>query len=163
MQKRKFKFNIMDALILLALVAAAAVLLYVFVLSEKVSGDALGGSDVKTVTYVIEVSGLDEDYADKIKVGQTLIDSSKKMNIGTVTAVETQPYTYTAENRVEGALQLRQMDGQITQYVTVEATASLNGFTYATNGYDLFVGKLVYMSLPDIVCSGYCIALDVQD
>ena len=113
MQKRAFKFNIMDVLILLVILAVAAVLLYVFVLSDK---PILRAAETHTVTYVVEVV-------------------------------------------------LSPVDGFVTQYVTIEAEASLvsDGYPkYSIGGYDIFVGSLVYLSLPNLVCSGYCISLDVQ-
>ena len=94
MRKRKMKFNIMDVLILLAVAAVAAVLLYVFVLSENTPVDSLGGTPTTKITYVVELTGIDDALSDNISVGETLIDAAKKMNIGTIVAVETQPYVY---------------------------------------------------------------------
>jgi len=162
MQKRAFKFNIMDVLILLVILAVAAVLLYVFVLSDK---PILRAAETHTVTYVVEVAGLNEEYRDLIAVGDEVIDSAKKLPIGTITAVETQEYFYMGENSREGTLVLSPVDGFVTQYVTIEAEASLvsDGYPkYSIGGYDIFVGSLVYLSLPNLVCSGYCISLDVH-
>jgi len=160
MRKFKFKPNLMDLLILLVIVAAVVALLYIFVWSEtSVSLNGDSGAQHK-LTYVVEVTELEEEYADRISVGQTVVDSSKKMVIGTVTAVESHPYMYMGTNREEGTLALTPQDDAITLYVTVEADAVMNGYAFAVNGYDIYVGKQIYMSLPGFVCQGFCIALD---
>lgn len=160
--KRKWRFNLVDALILLALVAAVLVLLYVFVWSEKSSFRSIQGNKVK-VTYVVEINGLDEDYKDTIKVGATVTDSSKKMAIGTVASVETQDYVYLGTNILNDTLVLNTVNDLITQYVTVEAEATLADNQYSIEGYPIYVGALVYMMFPEMVCSGYCISLDVAE
>lgn len=162
MRKIKVKFNLMDLLILLILAAAAAVLLYVFVLSDKNTVDGLSASE-KKISYVVEITGLNEEYVEKIAVGQHPVESSKKKALGTVTALESQPYMYTGTNKTDGTLVLNTVDDYITIYATMEANAEPDGFAYAIEGYDIYVGKLIYLSFADIVCSGYCIALDVQE
>ena len=159
MRKRKMKFNIMDVLILLAVAAVAAVLLYVFVLSENTPVDSLGGAPTTKVTYVVELTGIDDALSDNISVGETLIDAAKKMNIGTIVAVETQPYVYLGKNLTDGTMELTTVDNKSTIYVTVEADATLTGIAYSISGYDIYVGEKVYLSLPDFTGTGYCISL----
>ncbi len=161
-QKRKWRFNFIDALILLAIVAAVLALLYIFVWSENSSVRSLSGEKVK-VRYVVEINGLDEDFKDMIKEGAQVTDSSKKMSIGTVVSVETDNYYYLGSDILNDTLVLNPVDDQITQYITVEAEATLDEITYSIDGYPIFVGQLVYMMFPDMVCSGYCISLDVAE
>lgn len=159
MRKRKMKFNIMDVLILLAVAAVAAVLLYVFVLGENTPVDSLGGAPTTKITYVVELTGIDDALSDNISVGETLIDAAKKMNIGTIVAVETQPYVYLGKNLTDGTMELTTVDNKSTIYVTVEADATLTGIAYSISGYDIYVGEKVYLSLPDFTGTGYCISL----
>ena len=159
MRKRKMKFNIMDVLILLAVAAVAAVLVYVFVLSENTPVDSLGGTPTTKITYVVELTGIDDALSDNISVGETLIDAAKKMNIGTIVAVETQPYVYLGKNLTDGTMELTTVDNKSTIYVTVEADATLTGISYSISGYDIYVGEKVYLSLPDFTGTGYCISL----
>ena len=159
MSKTKIKFNIMDALILLTVLAVTAVLLYVFVFSETDDGLTTDENSY-TLTYVVEVVGISEEFADKIVIGSPVIDSSKKLNIGTVTAVEEHPYQYLGTNLTEGSLVVNSVDGQCNLYVTIQADAVLDGIGYSIGGYDIYVGGKVYLSFADLVCTGYCISLD---
>lgn len=162
MHKSKVKFNLMDALVLLVLVVVVAALLYIFVWSEQYSVDALTGTESVHVSYVVEITGLYEDYQDKISVGDKPIDSSKKTALGVITALETRPYMYTGSNLHDGTMVLSTVEDYVNMYVTIEADAVLDGYGYTVNGGDIYVGKLVYLAFADIVCSGYCIALDVE-
>ena len=162
MRKRKMKFNIMDVLILLAIAAVAAVILYVFVFSENTPMDSLGKAQATKITYVIEVTGVDDALSDNISVGETLIDASTKMNIGTIVAVESQPYVYLGKNITAGTMELTTVDNKSTIYVTVEANATLSGISYNISGYSIYVGEQVYLSLPHFTGTGYCISLKPQ-
>ena len=153
----------MDALILLAVVAVAAILLYVFVLSEKMSINTIAGTDHVKVSYVVEITNISTEFDDKVSVGESVTDSSKKMPIGTVTAVESQPYVYMGKNLTRGEFVLNTVEDRISLYVTVEADAVLDGISYNIDGYEIYVGKQVHMAFHDLVCSGYCISMDVQN
>ena len=161
MRKTKIKFNLMDALILVVIAAVVLALLYIFVWSEQRSADSLGSGSSTRVSYVIEVTGLHKDYADLISVGDKPIDSSIKTARGTVTALETRNYYYTGTNLHDATMVLSSVENYVSLYITIEADALLDNFTYTVNGGEIYVGKLVYLSFDDIVCSGYCIALDV--
>lgn len=159
MSKAKIKFNLMDALILVLVLAVIALLLYVFVFSETSSVQSAGADQYK-LTYVVEVTGISEEFADMIAAGDTAIDSSKKMQIGTVTAVEVQPYMHMGTDLHEGALVLNPVDDYVNLYITISADAVLENISYNINGYEIFVGKSIHLAFSNIVCSGYCISLD---
>ena len=69
MRKSKLKFNLLDALIVLVILAVIAALLYIFVWSEDRSVENLTGTTAVPITYVVEISGFHKDFADKIEVG----------------------------------------------------------------------------------------------
>ena len=156
MAEKKVKFNIMDALILLAILAVAALLLYIFVFSE---GGGLGESDAYTLTYVVAITQLNEEFAERVAIGDAVVDSSKKLPIGTVVAVEKHPHEYLGENTKDGSLTLSTMEGYCDLYVTVEAPATLNGISYTIGGYEIRVGSKVYLSFANLVSEGHCISL----
>ncbi len=162
MPKTKTRFTIMDALILIAILAVIAVLLYVFVFND-LSSMHTAAAETHALTYVVEVSAIEEEQAAKILPGDTVINSATKVAIGTVTAVETRPYMHMGTNKTEGSLVLNPVDGQVNLYLTVQAEAVLDSISYNINGFDVYVGSLVHMAFNDIVCSGYCISLDAAE
>ena len=159
MSKAKIRFNLMDALILVLVLAVIALLLYVFVFSETSSVQSVN-AERYTLTYVVEVSNISEEFSDMIAAGDTVIDSSKKMHIGTVTAVEVQPHLHMGTNLHEGTLVLNPVDDYVNLYVTIQAEATLENISYTVNGYEIYVGKSINLAFSDFVCNGYCISLD---
>ncbi len=159
MAKRKTGFNLMDAVILAAILAVIALLLYVFVFSESASLQS-GDNNKYTLTYVVEATKISDEFTDMIEVGDPVIDSAKKMKIGTVTAVEVQPYLYLGTDMHEGELVLNPVDGYSNLYVTIQADAVLNDISYSIDGYEMYVGAKIFLSFSDMVCTGYCISLD---
>ena len=161
MRKTKLKFNLMDALLLLIIAAVAVALLYIFVWSEQHSVDSLAGKETVRITFVVELTGLQEDYADKIEVGDTPSDSYKKVPLGVITAMESRPYIYTGTNLHDGTKVLSTVEDQVSLYLTIETDAVPSGYGYTVSGSDMYVGRLLYLSFQDIVCAGYCIAMDI--
>ena len=161
MSKTKVRFNIMDALILLTVLAVIAVLLYVFVFSETNDG-LTGETDAYKLTYVVEAVKLREEFAELVTPGTPVIESAKKLPIGTVTAVEVLPYQHMATNLTDGSLALTSVDDACNLYITIEADATLNGISYSIGGYEICVGSHLYLSFADLVCEGYCISLSAN-
>jgi hypothetical protein len=162
MRKTKVKFNLMDALVLALIALCILALLYIFVWSEQRSSDNLGGTPSTRVSYLVEITGIFEEYVDKINVGDAPIDSSKKTALGVITALETRPYIYTGTNLHDGTMVLSTVEDYVSMYITIEADALPAGYGYTVNGGEIYVGKLVHLGFPDIVCSGYCIAMDIR-
>ena len=162
MPKTKRTFNLLDALIVLVILAVIAALLYIFVWSEERSMENLTGTPTVPITYVVEISGFDKDFADKIDVGDRPLDSAVKSPLGIITALEAQDYYHTGTNLHDGTMVLSKVEDCVNLYITIEAEALPDGYAYTLNGSDLYVGKLINLAFDDIVCSGYCIALDIR-
>ena len=67
MSKRKFRFNIIDALIILLVLAAVGVIGYV-VASEKQAPEEVK-QDKKNTQYVIQITELKDEFTGNIKPG----------------------------------------------------------------------------------------------
>lgn len=161
MRKSKIKFNLVDALILLIAAAVVLALLYIFVWSEQHSVESLTGVEKVRLSYVVEITGLHEDYVDTISVGDAPMDSSKKVPLGVITALETRPYIYTGTNLHDGTKVLSTVEDHVSLYLTIETEAVPEGYGYTVSGSDMYVGRLLYFSFQEIVCAGYCISMDV--
>ncbi len=131
MEQKKFKFNLVDALIVLVIVAAVAVVGY------KVIGDNLF-ADSKDQAY--EISFLCEEVPDFaagiIKEGDSVVCEQTDNDLGIVTSVKVEPsrtYTTTAEGDVV-------MTGK-DHYNCVTITAEVEATKYE---HGLMVNKAKY-------------------
>ncbi len=90
-QKLKYRFNIVDVLLILVVIAI------VFVVYYFVAGRNGGGSqNENTIHYTIELKTVDKDYLDNITVGDKVIETVRNRTVGKVVDVEIGPsWTHT--------------------------------------------------------------------
>ena len=81
MEKRKIRINAMDFVIVAVILAAAALLLYVFLWSDE---SETTQKKTAEITYVVEIVGVDEQFQHNIQDGQRVEDAVKRGYIGTV-------------------------------------------------------------------------------
>ena len=84
-QKSKYRFNIIDVLLIVVALAVAAVAYYF--ISDKASG---GGKD-NTIRYTVELKDVDKNYIDSILEGDTVIETVRNRTVGKIVDVEVTP------------------------------------------------------------------------
>ena len=161
MKNRKLRFNAVDVLLILMIAAAAVVLLYVFVWSDRGSDNTdLQYTDIQ---YVVEVQNVESRFADSVKRGQSVEDAIARKSIGTVAGVEVVDFekiTFDYDNireKVAGAAD------RITIRITVEAQAVETDRAFTVDGCEIRVGEQYSLMLPDFYAVGYCIELRDND
>jgi len=155
--ERKLRFNFIDLLLLIVILLAAGILMYVFVWSGRSSKTA----DVQysEIEYVIEIQKIDDEFAGSIKAGQTVEDAVERKQIGTVKWVEAKPSQEINFNYTTGKEEYSEVEGKINLYVTITASAAETDMKFTVNNYDIQVGKMISVLLPDFQGYGYCIEL----
>ena len=159
MNKRKLRFNALDALLILILAAVIGVVLYVFVLNKDDGQSAQSNS--KPIEYTIYVKELEEYCSDLVKAGQPVTDAIRKQSIGTVVGVEESPMMETTFNYEDGVEVDARVEGMICLKITVAANATDTGRAFIVDGCTIRVGEQYSIMLPELYCTGYCI--DIND
>lgn len=153
--KRKFRFNIIDALLVLLALAAVAVIIFVIKPGSKTSEN-------KTVEieYTVEVSPLrDEFRGDQfIKEGDKVIDSVYNMELGTVISVEYRAALETAITD-DGEMVENELPNRTDLLVTIRATADTSSGFYNVNGKEIACGSEYSFYVPNLVAIGNCIRI----
>lgn len=159
---KRGKFNLMDFLIIIVLLAVIALIVNSFFSTsflKKITSD-------KTVEiqYAIEVQGVDEAYLRNISENDVVLDSVSKSDIGTVTAVDySTQYTELVCNEEENVGVLSPVAGKYNVIITVSATAQYkSGEGYTVNGTRIAVGEKINARFPNYVCEGYCISIPLD-
>ena len=151
-QKKRAKFNLIDTLIVLLILAVAAVVAYVFFL------DGLDNTgDVHTIQYTIMVPAVPNEYVDNVKRGDSVVDSAQHYQLGTVVDYRYEAAKKETEDIENGETALAVYENKSDLYITIEAQATL-GTQYSIGGYEIGVGKTVYIRLPSLLPQdgGYC-------
>jgi len=123
MEKRRFRFNIIDLLIILVVVAVGLVAYLVFFKADPPA--PVDEMEKAKIRYVLQVSQLSADFADNIEVGESVYDKDAGGVAGEIVAVDPKPYYYIGHDKVDGG-QVRTLDEDyVNLYITVEADATV--------------------------------------
>lgn len=163
---RRRGFNFID--FLLILFAVAIVLTAINIVSPMSLIDKLKADDSYTIHYTVEITGVGDEFLDKINENDTVVDAVSKFSLGSVEAVDYTVHSTLEYNESqgdgagEGVLATHKDKYDIL--VTVKANASY----MAEKGYfvgdrRIAVGEKMTLRFPDYVGEGYCIARSVED
>jgi flagellar basal body-associated protein FliL len=159
--KPRWKLNIFDIIIIAIVIIAAGVLIYIWRFSDKSGNTSV---NYKPVHYSIELSGMMSGTAEKIKEGDTILDSTKKFIMGTVVSVSIEPATTPEKNLETGDTVLSVMPDKETAVVELLCNCSSNESQItAESGYMISIGKDVTAAGPGYAGKGYVIAIERGD
>ncbi|MCI8387307.1 MAG: DUF4330 family protein [Clostridiales bacterium] len=152
-QTGKHKFNVVDAIIIVLILAIVAVGAFIFVRK------GIGGSEETfDIEYVLEFRNVRDEFLGNFKVGAKVLDSSKKYQLGEIISVTSEPTTFTGTNTIEGKLVYHDYPEHSDISVTVKAKVTISDENryMIDNGYRISVGSLVYVRMPDYIGAAYC-------
>jgi len=166
MAAKKFRFNIIDAVILLVLVAAIAVLGYIFVFSDnsEVEGEP------HTVEYTILVTSINGKFKDSIKEGSRVsLESNRKLNLGEVVdyqyggSVKTEFNKKIGEEAAE-VYSVMDEDLLLDMVITFRADTKKTEWGYCIDDEAyLHVNNSMEFVIGDFRCVGVCTGVKVID
>ncbi len=154
--------NLFDVLVIVL------VLTVVVLLAVGVSvGDLFGGDDTQTVrlSYTLTLYGVDEAYADAIRLGDEIYDVDTGALLGVVAQTPTvTPHTEVAlqasNDGTASAVELP-VPGRINITVAVRGEVQyLAGEGYSAGGHDIRIGKTYAVRFPDYLGSALCVGLE---
>ena len=149
------KISIMDIL----LVAAVAAIAYVGVqFSAPVSVEA-SPSDTP-IRYVVELTNKRDDFVNNVHVGETLFDSIRGFEIGTVVGVTYRPFYADAPDFENNIIRKGEVDGFVFIYVEVEANAQVSDRATSVGNFDVMVGMEVFVRTRDFASRGFVVELE---
>lgn len=157
MNKRKLRFNFVDVIIILVIIAAVFVLAKVFLGTDNSA--AQDETDKTKIQYVIELQEVDERFEDAIKKGQLVQDAIERKNIGTVVGVQCIPYEVITFDYTTGKEKVAVVDGQLSVSITIEADAVETDRAFTVDGCEIRVGKQYSVAFPEMYGVGYCIKI----
>lgn len=152
MEKRNHKFNIVDAIVVLLIVAAV-----VFAVVRVVKNSSEKTSDV-SLTFVIQTDKIPDELSDNVSVGDAIYDGATGRKIGEVTACDTRPAQHTGSDS-NGTPVVSDVPGYKTLYVTCSAVSVYGEDGYTVEGVQISSGKRYVLMFPSLYCEGECISI----
>lgn len=157
-KQKKLKFNLVDVIFLLVVLAGIA-----FVAMR------VGGLDVvarltgaaSPEPYIITFTGAEvADYVvERIEVGDRMTDDEVSLNLGSVIDIQTGP-AQSNSSREDGQLVLSSKEGYSSIKLTCQVQASDNGNGITVDGLNLGVGHTMVVRAGDTKM--YLIVYDIQ-
>ena len=167
-KKIKRKFNFIDFLVLLIIISVIALSIYTVVSWSNIKS-LLSTSSVN-LQYTVEFRGVDEEFINNIKAGNTVTDAVSKNQLGVVESVGSiEKYAvlnYTQSNvQNEDGSSTPTYNGVLSEYpdkytVTVYISSPAEfekGVGYTIDGRRIAVGEKIEMRFPEFSSVGYCV------
>ena len=151
-QKRGFKLNVIDVILILIIIAAVSALVYIFM-----SGNIKNlGSQPADIEYEVTITRVREEFRGCVNVGDKVVDAVKLMAIGEVTNVRYNNSVHVIKNLPSGEIKYVDIPENLDLIITIKASAVISNGLYMINGYHISVGTLVSVRVPNFTESGYC-------
>lgn len=158
-KKHKRKFNFIDFLVLLVVLAIVGILIYVF--SPWAHLEKLWTNNKIDLTYYVEIKDVDIDFVDNIKSGNQIINSTNKNALGSVLEISKREKAYVYDYVVdeEGNVTCVRSEQPDKYNITIKVLANAEyeeGIGYTVNGTRIAIGEPLDIRFPQFTCSGYC-------
>lgn len=152
------RFNALDALIIIIIVAVLAVTLLAYLPGGILR---LPEKNNVTVTYTIEVKGVKRELAAGIAVDDPVTEKGTSVSLGNISAeVEVTPYSTVRYDAASGEVVTDEYSGLSTLLITVTAQAGYDSSRgYTVNGRRIAIGAEYGISLPGFEGTGGCISI----
>ncbi|MCH5210047.1 MAG: DUF4330 domain-containing protein [Oscillospiraceae bacterium] len=154
MSEKKVKFTVIDAVIIVVVLAALIVGI------KKIMPSIMMGAENEKVDFTVLIQNEGENFADAITVGDRVTISLTEKDGGIVKNVETKPAVTLAYNSIDGTYASETIEGKYDVYVTIEAEMDINDLALKTGGTAVKVGAEVPVRGKGYASMGYVIEIN---
>ena len=161
--RRRWLFLLVD---LLLLASIAAIVIFLVSLLTPWSIFDKDEAEVKSITYTVEIAGVDQASLAALQKDDTVTDSKTGAVIGTVVDFSIRPYEVwsdTAEGESVGKVTYPEESGLKTVTVTLSVDASyLAGVGYTVGDTRIAVDRTLDLAFRNYAATGVCVSLTVK-
>lgn len=145
-EKKKVRFNIIDLLILLAVIILIGALIIRFDLVGRI-----GGTELEEVTVAYMIEGVRRTTAEAMQVGDVFTWRANGMTIGTLKTVEMSPY-YITVVKEDGTIERAEDEQRCVLRGTISAVGTMTEQGFMLGGSQfLSAGKVLDTQSPHIM------------
>lgn len=148
------KLNGLDWFLILLVITIAAGGYYYFFHQKQSQQNVLSH-----ISYDMEVKEVSNAFTQSIKIGDTVKESTKGNVLGKVTKFDIKPATTVNPDTIEGKFKLVQIPDRYDVVFTVEASAQVGIKSIITDGFELQVGKKLFLKGKGYANAAYILAI----
>lgn len=157
MSEKKVKFTVVDALIILVVIAVAAVGVI------KFAPSLFADKKKSAVEFTVLVAEKDISFSDAITVGGRVTLSLTEKDGGVVKNVEAREAEKLAFNSIDGSYSIQKIEDKRDVYVTVEAEVEETDLAVKTGGTEIRVGEKIPVRGKGYATEGYIIEVNEKE
>ena len=165
---KKRTFNVVDVILGLMILTFLSIVIFLFASNTDIQWGV--GENVK-LEYTVEISGISQEMAAKIRVGDQVLDGENAYVIGSVTNTEIDDcveYVYNeASGRIEAVAYTDEgSSSSVRKNLLITITADARyaaGKGYTVNGYRVAVNQDMQLCFPGYTGEGQCISLIILE
>ena len=155
--KFRLRLNLFDCIVIFAAVLVGGVLLW----SKMQPADAAEAPETEQIRYTLCLYKVADGIGELVNPGDTLLDSSKNIELGEVMDVRVEKATSITLNQISGVYSKREIPGYEDVYVVVESTAGMEeNRIMVGEGREIRVGDVVYVKGPGYMASSTVYAIE---
>ena len=152
--KKRRRFNFIDVVLLIVIIAILAAIVYSYF--SPYAKQLF--STTYEIEYTLQVKGVRREFNNKIKEGDTVVETETIKDIGTVKSA-----VYSASKFVStdsnGRTVISDYPGMYDVTVVVRAKAEIPAGLYSVNSYTVTAGKKIPFRVPDFIGEATCISV----
>lgn len=154
MLEKKVKFTVIDAIIILVVIAVAAIGIKTFL------PGIMNTSQEEKVDFTVMLQKEDRGFAEAINIGDNVTVSLTEKDGGIIKEVKAEPAMTLAYNSIEGTYSNEVIEGKYDVYVTIEADANVSDLAVKTGGTAVKVGAEIPVRGKGYASMGYVISIE---
>lgn len=145
--------------ILIAVLAIAAVLLYNVFMSSK-SGEVIVNSETKTVRYTVEFKNISNTISSLPQPGEKIFETEGNYEVGRVISAEEKPFINYSYNDETGEPVSTKYEDRRTISVVVEAKATVSDRATEINNVTIGLGRSKTFNMPSLCATGVIVNIE---
>ena len=136
---RNKKFNIIDVIIILVVLAIICVGVYVYF--TKFAKSDVVNTNTADIRFTIEVNGISEDAANSFNIGDSVTFGETTSGRGIIENVEVVNYRMITKNTKDGTIAWADVPDEYTARVTITSTVTKSETAYTSGNETIAVGR----------------------
>lgn len=156
MTEKKIRFTVIDALIILIVIAAVAIGAVKFAPSLFIK------TEKSAAEFTVLISEKDISFADAISVGDRVTLSLTEKDGGVVKNIDAKVAEAVTFNSIDGSYKIQQIADKRDIYLTVEADVEKSDLAVKTGGTEIRVGEEIPVRGKGYATTGYIIEVNEE-
>lgn len=156
MAEKKAKFTMIDALIILVVIAVAVVAM------KKLAPSMFMKTEKNTAEFTVLISEKDISFADAMSVGDRVTLSLTEKDGGVIKAIDTKVAEKMAFDSIDGSYKIQKIEDKRDVYVTIDADVETSDLYVKTGGTEIRVGEEIPVRGKGYATKGFIIEVNEE-